>query len=69
MLSIRAVSATDTRMGFDSMNVLHFGADTFLGCLSADERHLPRSLAQPERLFNRMGVLETLETFVSNACV
>jgi hypothetical protein len=66
MLSIRAASATDTRIGFDSMNVLHFGAAAFLGCLSADNRRLPRSLVQLERLFNRMGLLETL---VGTACV
>jgi hypothetical protein len=48
------------------MNVLHFGADAFLGCLSADDRRLPRSLAQLECLFNRMGVLKT---FVGTACV
>jgi hypothetical protein len=30
MLSIRATSMTDTRMGFDSMNSLHFCADAFL---------------------------------------
>jgi len=59
MLSMRAALATNTRMGFDSLNVLLFGADAFLGCLSADERRLPRSLAQPERRFNHMGVLET----------
>jgi hypothetical protein len=32
MLSICAASPTDTRMGFDSMNFLPFGADTFLSC-------------------------------------
>jgi hypothetical protein len=42
------------------MNYLHFGADAFLGCLSADDWRLPRSLAQPERLFHCMGLLETL---------
>jgi hypothetical protein len=48
------------------MNYLPFDADTFLGCLSADDWRMPRSLAQPERLFTHMGMLETL---VGTACV
>jgi len=36
MLSMRATSTTDTRMGFDSMIVLNFGANAFRSYLSAD---------------------------------
>ena len=60
MLRVRAASATDTRIGFDSMIFLHFGVGAFLGCPSADDRRLPRSLAQRERLFDCVGLLETL---------
>ena len=65
MLSIRAVSATDTRMGFDSMNSLLFGADAFLGCLSADERYLPLLLSRlgcnSEAKPRRLGFTDLLE--------